>query len=150
MQSSPPALGGISPFRSRQMLGAGVRRSVVRRRALVASVLLSALSARHFPGDTPRMAPIPLIHPSAWPPKAYILRFLGHVRSNTLVRPAWAHSCGCKSRREPVTVSEAKRNCGRVTDRGEEAWSEAAGRWTKTGYKAVPSRASGHKTAKLS
>lgn len=29
------------------------------------------------------MAPIPLIHPSAWPPKAYILRFLGHVRSNT-------------------------------------------------------------------
>jgi hypothetical protein len=39
------------------------------------------------------------------------------------VRPAWAHSCGCKSRRKLTTVSEAKRNCGRVTDRGKEAWS---------------------------
>lgn len=29
------------------------------------------------------------------------------------VRPAWMHSCGCKSRRELVTVSEVKRNCGR-------------------------------------
>ena len=44
------------------------------------------------------------------------------------VRPARAHSCGCKSHRELVTVSEAKRNCGRATDRGEEAWSEAATR----------------------
>ena len=40
-----------------------------------------------------------------------------------MVRPAWAHSCGCKSRRELTTASEVKRNCGRVTDRGEEAWS---------------------------
>ena len=39
------------------------------------------------------------------------------------MRPAWAHSCGCKSRRKLATASEAKRNCGRVTDRGEEAWS---------------------------
>ena len=37
-----------------------------------------------------------------------------------LVRPAWAHSCGCKSHRELITANEAKRNCGRVTDRGEE------------------------------
>jgi hypothetical protein len=44
------------------------------------------------------------------------------------VRPAWAHSCGCKSHRELTTVSEVKRNCGRVTDRGEEAWSETASR----------------------
>ena len=44
------------------------------------------------------------------------------------VRPAWAHSCGWKSHRELVTASEVKRNCGRATDRGEEAWSEAAGR----------------------
>jgi len=44
------------------------------------------------------------------------------------VRPAWAHSYGCKSRRELVTVSEVKRNCMRVTDCGEEAWIEAAGR----------------------
>jgi len=28
---------------------------------------------------------------------------------------------------------EAKRNCGKVTDRGKEAWSEAAGRRTETG-----------------
>ena len=39
------------------------------------------------------------------------------------VRPAWAHTCGCKSRCELVTVSEVKRNCMRVTDCGEEAWS---------------------------
>ena len=45
-----------------------------------------------------------------------------------LVRPAWAHSCGCKSRRELITASEAKRNCRRATECGEEAWSEAAGR----------------------
>ena len=40
-----------------------------------------------------------------------------------LVRPAWAHTCGCKSRCELVTVSKAKRNCVRATERGEEAWS---------------------------
>ena len=39
------------------------------------------------------------------------------------MRPAWAHSCGCKSRRELVTVSEVKRNCVRVTERGKEAWN---------------------------
>ena len=44
------------------------------------------------------------------------------------VRPAWAHSYGCKSRRELVTTSEVKRNCTRVTECGEEAWIEAAGR----------------------
>ena len=42
----------------------------------------------------------------------------------SLVRPARAHSCGCKSHRELITASEAKRNCVRVTERGEEAWSE--------------------------
>ena len=40
-----------------------------------------------------------------------------------MVRPAWAHSCGWKSRHELVTASEVKRNCVRVTERGEEAWS---------------------------
>jgi hypothetical protein len=39
------------------------------------------------------------------------------------VRPAWARTCGCKSRCELVTVSKVKRNCARVTERGEEAWS---------------------------
>ena len=39
------------------------------------------------------------------------------------MRPAWAHTCGCKSRCELVTVSKAKRNCVRVTERGKEAWS---------------------------
>ena len=38
------------------------------------------------------------------------------------VRPAWAHSCGCKSRRKLITANEVKRNCVRVTERGEEAW----------------------------
>lgn len=40
-----------------------------------------------------------------------------------MVRPAWAHSCGCKSRHKLITANEAKRNCVRVTDRGKEAWS---------------------------
>ena len=39
------------------------------------------------------------------------------------MRPAWAHSCGCKSRRKLVTANEAKRNCMRVTECGKEAWS---------------------------
>lgn len=39
------------------------------------------------------------------------------------MRPAWAHSCGCKSRRKLVTTNEAKRNCMRVTECGKEAWS---------------------------
>ena len=40
-----------------------------------------------------------------------------------IVRPAWAHSCGCKSRRKLITANEAKRNCMRVTECGKEAWS---------------------------
>ena len=40
-----------------------------------------------------------------------------------LVRPAWAHSCGCKSRRKLTMTNEVKRNCTRVTDCGKEAWS---------------------------
>jgi len=43
-------------------------------------------------------------------------------------RPGWAHSYGCKSRHKLVTVSEVKRNCIRVTECGEEAWIETAGR----------------------
>ena len=39
------------------------------------------------------------------------------------MRPAWAHTCGCKSRHELVTVSEVKRNCKKVTDCGKEAWN---------------------------
>jgi elongation factor P len=52
---------------------------------------------------------------------------------NGNVRPAWAHSCGCKSRRKLITANEAKRNCMRATECGEEAWSETASRWTRTG-----------------
>ena len=39
------------------------------------------------------------------------------------MRPARAHSWRCKSSRELATANEVKRNCGRATDRGEEAWS---------------------------
>ena len=49
------------------------------------------------------------------------------LSSRLFVRPAWAHSYGCKSRHKQVTVSEVKRNCMRATDCGEEAWIEAAG-----------------------
>ena len=40
-----------------------------------------------------------------------------------MVRPAWAHTCGCKSRRELITTNEVKRNCMRATECGKEAWS---------------------------
>ncbi len=39
------------------------------------------------------------------------------------MRPAWAHSCGCKSRRKLTKTSEAKRNRMRATECGKEAWS---------------------------
>ncbi|NIF78069.1 hypothetical protein F3J20_11785 [Paraburkholderia sp. Cy-641] len=39
------------------------------------------------------------------------------------MRPAWAHSCGCKSRHKLVTANEVKRNCTRATECGEEARS---------------------------
>lgn len=39
------------------------------------------------------------------------------------MRPAWAHTCGCKSRCELVTASKVKRNCMRATECGKEAWS---------------------------
>jgi hypothetical protein len=48
-----------------------------------------------------------------------------------LVRPAWAHSCGCKSRRKLITANEAKRNCVRVTGRGKEAWNISCERMDK-------------------
>ena len=47
----------------------------------------------------------------------------GLVPGFFIVRPAWAHSCGCKSRRKLITTNEAKRNCMRVTECGKEAWS---------------------------
>ena len=50
-----------------------------------------------------------------------------------VVRPAWARSWRWKSSRELTTANEAKRNCVRATERGEEAWSETASRWTRTG-----------------
>ena len=40
-----------------------------------------------------------------------------------MVRPAWAHTCGCKSRCELVKVRKVKRNWVRATERGKEAWS---------------------------
>ena len=48
---------------------------------------------------------------------------LSFQRLFSLVRPAWAHTCGCKSRCELVTVSKVKRNRVRATERGKEAWS---------------------------
>ena len=45
------------------------------------------------------------------------------AKSFVLVRPTWAHSYGCKSRRELITTSEVKRNCIRATECGKEAWS---------------------------
>jgi transposase len=36
-----------------------------------------------------------------------------------------------------TTANEAKRNCERVTDRGEEAWSGTVSRWTRTGERDI-------------
>ncbi|MGQ5522986.1 hypothetical protein ACUHMQ_06975 [Chitinimonas sp. PSY-7] len=44
------------------------------------------------------------------------------ARRFAFVRPAWAHSCGWKSRRKLITANEVKRNCVRATERGKEAW----------------------------
>ena len=65
------------------------------------------------------------------------------------MRPAWARSWRWKSSRKLAIANEAKRNCARAIERGEEAWSETASRWTRTGYEAVPIRASRQMTAKL-
>jgi hypothetical protein len=40
-----------------------------------------------------------------------------------IVRPAWARSWRWKSSRELTTANEAKRNCVRVTERGEMVWT---------------------------
>jgi hypothetical protein len=45
------------------------------------------------------------------------------VRRGFFVRLARAHSGRRKSSCKLATANEVKRNCGRVTDRGEEAWS---------------------------
>lgn len=39
-----------------------------------------------------------------------------------MVNPAWAHTCGSKSRCELLTLSKVKRNGVRVTERGKEVW----------------------------
>jgi len=67
----------------------------------------------------------------------------------SIVRPAWALSCGCKSRRKETILIEANRNCRRVTNCGEEAGSEIASRWTRTRFEAKPSGMSGQLTAKF-
>ena len=81
------------------------------------SVLLLAI----HPGSAPPLAPLtklPLEH--AKQRVDYLIRKL---QKNSSVRPTWAHTCGCKSRHELVTVSEVKRNCMRATECGKEAWS---------------------------
>src|SRR5208282_3095569 len=60
------------------------------------------------------------------------------------VRPAWASTWRWKSSRELVTASEANRRASFREAGVKEAGSEAAGRRIGTGYKAEPSRASGH------
>src|SRR5690606_33125341 len=47
----------------------------------------------------------------------------GKTGRGFFVRPAWAHSCGCKSRHKLITANEVKRNCTRATECGKEAWN---------------------------
>ena len=64
--------------------------------------------------------------------------------------PGTGDILGCKSLDKQVIASQAKRNCGRVTGRGEEAGNENANRRTATGYEAVLPGASEQEVAKLS
>lgn len=48
------------------------------------------------------------------------------------MRPAWAHSCGCKFRRKLITANEVNRSCVRATERGGEAWSVKGGPMDKS------------------
>ena len=77
-----------------------------------------------------------------------MLGLWSRLRRRSHVRPSWARSSRCKSGRKEIIPIEAKRNCGRATDRGEEARSESAGRWTRTRYEALPSGASEQAIAK--
>src|SRR5690606_14961993 len=45
------------------------------------------------------------------------------MRAFFRVRPAWVHSCGCKSRRKLITANEEKRKWVWATGRGEHACS---------------------------
>ena len=65
------------------------------------------------------------------------------------VRPAWAHSCGCKSRRKLITANEAKRNCARVTERGEEAWTVNRESMNKNHIEGAAEQGERQKAAKL-
>ena len=57
------------------------------------------------------------------PPAAATRQKKAAARPLFRVRPAWAHTCGCKSRRKLITTNEVKRNCMRATECGEEAWN---------------------------
>jgi hypothetical protein len=48
-----------------------------------------------------------------------------------LVRPAWALSSGCKSRRKETILIEANRNCASLTFREEQGESESTSRRAK-------------------
>src|SRR5690606_13412486 len=63
----------------------------------------------------PRLSPPPSSF-GGFSPRSYDLGLF-------FVRPAWAHSCGCKSRHKLITANEVKRNCTRATECGKEAWN---------------------------
>jgi hypothetical protein len=99
-------------------------------------------------GDQPSFL-MPILTPSTDktpPPKPFRWRAAkaptrtkpGSGRVFFCVRPVWARSWRWKFSRELTTAHEAKRNCTTVTACGEEAWSETAGRGTRTGYEAFP------------
>ena len=64
------------------------------------------------------------------------------------MRPARAHSCGCKSRRKLITANEAKRNCMRVTECGKEAWNINCEPMNKNHIEGRRDGTSWHNTAK--
>ena len=66
------------------------------------------------------------------------------------VRPAWALTWRWKSSGDLVTGTQGNRKVPTVRGALKEAGNETAGRRTETGYQAMPIRASGQMTAKLS
>ena len=66
-----------------------------------------------------------------------------------VVCPAWAVVWRWKSSRDLVAGTEVNRRAPTARGALEEAGSEVASRRTETGYEALPTGASGQRTAKL-
>ncbi len=105
-----------------------------RRRTVVTRSRARSLPSGHAPSgathisDRPRSILGSNRNPRPSVPKSLPWRYPRHPGESRglAVRPARVSTRRCKSSRKQAIVNEEKRNCGRATDRGEEAWIETA------------------------